>query len=268
MSGLLESIDARGVATLTLNRPERHNALDDALIAAMTSSLTRLDGQSGVRVVVLQGAGESFCAGADIAWMKRAGEHDFEANVADAGALAELMQKLDLLSKPTVAVISGAAYGGGVGLVACCDVAIASDRANFRLSEAKLGIIPAVIGPFVIRAIGARQARRYFLTAEQISASRAKEIGLVHEVFPEAALEKARDAIIEALLSCAPGAQAEAKSLVSWCEGRPIDAELARETARRIATRRASPEGREGLNAFLEKRAPNWRPVRIDPDVS
>ncbi len=268
MSGLLESIDARGVATLTLNRPERHNAFDDALIAAMTSSLTRLDGLSGVRVVVLEGAGESFCAGADIAWMKRAGEDDFEANVADAGVLAELMQSLDLLSKPTVAVISGAAYGGGVGLVACCDVAIASERANFRLSEAKLGLIPAVIGPFVIRAIGVRHARRYFLTAEQIPASRAKEIGLVHEVFADAELEAARDATIEALLSCAPGAQAEAKSLVSWCEGRPIDAELAQETARRIAARRASREAREGLSAFLEKRAPDWRSDRNNPDVS
>jgi methylglutaconyl-CoA hydratase len=268
MSGLLESIDARGVATLTLNRPERHNAFDDALIAAMTSSLTRLDGQRGVRIVVLEGAGESFCAGADIAWMKRLAEDNFEANVADARALAELMHRLDLLSKPTVAVIRGAAYGGGVGLVACSDVAIASDRANFRLSEAKLGLIPAVIGPFVIRAIGARQARRYFLTAEQISVSRAKEIGLVHEVFAEGALEAARDATIEALLSCAPGAQADAKSLVSWCVGRPIDSELARETARRIAMRRASLEGREGVTAFLEKRAPNWRADGIDPDVS
>ncbi len=262
MAGLLESIDARGVATVTLNRPERHNAFDDALIAAMTLSLRRLDGQSGVRVVVLEGAGESFCAGADIAWMKRVAQQNFEANVADANALAELMQSLDLLSKPTVAVIKGAAYGGGVGLIACCDIAIASESVSFGLSEAKLGLIPAIIGPYVTRAIGARQARRYFLTAEKISVSRAKEIGLVHEVTTQAALEATRDAIIEALLSCAPGAQAEAKALVSWCVGHPIDVEVARETARRIATRRATPEGREGLNAFLEKRAPNWRTDR------
>ncbi|VTZ50747.1 Methylglutaconyl-CoA hydratase [Methylocella tundrae] len=268
MSDLLESIDARGVATLTLNKPERHNAFDDGLIAAMTASLKRLDGQSAVRVVVLEGAGESFCAGADIAWMKRAAQDNFEANVADAGVLAELMQRLDLLSKPTVAVIGGPAYGGGVGLVACCDVAVASERARFCLSEARLGLIPAVVGPFVIRAIGARQARRYFLTAESISAPRAKEIGLVHEVVAEAALETARDMIIEALLAGAPGAQTEAKALASWCEGRPIDAKLARETARRIATRRASPEGKEGLSAFLGKRLPAWRTDRNNPDVS
>ncbi|MGO9675367.1 MAG: enoyl-CoA hydratase-related protein, partial [Methylocella sp.] len=164
MSELLESIDARGVATLTLNRPERRNAFDDAVIAAMTAALKRLDGQSSVRIVVLEGAGGSFCAGADLAWMQRVAEDDLEANVADAGALAELMYKLDHLSKPTVAAVDGPAYGGGVGLVACSDIAIASERASFRLSETRLGLIPAVIGPFVIRAIGARQARRYFMT--------------------------------------------------------------------------------------------------------
>ena len=268
MSQLLESIDARGVATLTLNRPERRNAFDDMLIAAMTSALKRLDGQFSVRIVVLEGAGGSFCAGADLAWMKRIAEDDLEANIADAHALAELMHKLDRLSKPTLAVIDGPAYGGGVGLVACSDIAIASARANFRLSETRLGLIPAVIGPFVIRAIGARQARRYFLTGESISAARAKEIGLVHEVAAEGALATARDAIIEALLVGAPGAQTEAKALASWCEGRPIDAEVAAETARRIAARRASPEGKEGLSAFLEKRAPNWRADRNSPDVS
>ncbi len=268
MSELLESIDARGVATLTLNRPERRNAFDDAVIAAMTAALKRLDGQSSVRIVVLEGAGGSFCAGADLAWMQRVAEDDLEANVADAGALAELMYKLDHLSKPTVAAVDGPAYGGGVGLVACSDIAIASERASFRLSETRLGLIPAVIGPFVIRAIGARQARRYFMTGESISAARAKEIGLVHEVAAEGALTTVRDAIIEALLAGAPGAQAEAKALASWCEGRPIDSEVAAETARRIAARRASPEGKEGLSAFLEKRAPNWRADRNNPDVS
>ncbi len=268
MSDLLESIDARGVATLTLNRPQRHNAFDDALIAALTATLKRLDGQSGVRIVVLEGAGENFCAGADLAWMKRAGLNDFEANLADAEALAELMHSLDSLSKPTIAVIRGKVYGGGVGLVACCDVALASDKAIFCLSEARLGLIPAVIAPFVIRAIGARQARRYFMTAESYSAARANELGLVHEVMAEADLEPARDALIEALLSCAPGAQREAKALASFCAGRPIDAALARETARRIATRRASSEAREGLGAFLEKHLPSWRVDRNKSDVS
>jgi len=258
MSALLESIDGRGVATLTLNRPERHNAFDDALIAAMTAALKRLDGESGVRAVVLESFGASFCAGADIAWMKRAAEDSFEANAADAGALAELMQRLDLLSKPTLCLVQGPALGGGVGLVACCDIAIASERAAFRLSETRLGLIPAVVGPYVIRAIGARQARRYFLTAESISAKRAKEIGLVHETVTDGALGTERNKLIEALLSGAPGAQAEAKALISTCQGRPIEAGLIQETARRIAVRRASPEGREGLSAFLEKRAPAW----------
>ena len=169
------------------------------------------------------------------------------------------MHGLDRLSKPTVAYVHGAAYGGGVGLAACCDIVIATERASFCLSEAKLGIIPAVIGPFVIRAIGARQARRYALTAEVISARTAREIGLVHEVASEEDSLALREKIVAALLRCAPGAQAEAKSLVSFCQARAIDHELARETARRIAERRASPEGREGLEAFLERRSPSWK---------
>ncbi len=256
---LLESIDERGVATLTLNRPERHNAFDGELVAHLTGALRGLDTQADVRVVVIRGNGPSFSAGADVEWLKRMAAASFDENLADARALAELMHGLDRLSKPTVAYVHGAAYGGGVGLAACCDIAIATERASFCLSEAKLGIIPAVIGPFVIRAIGARQARRYALTAEVISARTAREIGLVHEAASEEEAPALREKIVAALLRCAPGAQAEAKSLVAFCQGRAIDDELARETARRIAELRASPEGREGLEAFLEKRSPSWK---------
>jgi methylglutaconyl-CoA hydratase len=260
---LLESIDERGVATLTLNRPERHNAFDGRLVAHLTDALRTLDARADVRVVLIRGNGQSFSAGGDIDWMKRMAAASFEENLADAGALAELMHGLDRLSKPTIAFVHGAAYGGGVGLAACCDIVIATESASFCLSEARLGIIPAVIGPFVIRAIGARQARRYALTAEVIFARTAREIGLVHEAASEEEAPILCEKIVAALLRCAPGAQAEAKFLVAFCQARAIDGELARETARRIAELRASPEGREGLEAFLEKRSPSWKSSNV-----
>ena len=256
MTDILEQVDARGVATVTLNRPDRHNAFDDALIAALTSTLGRLGADPAVRVVVLASAGRSFCAGADAEWMRRVARHDHEANLADARAVAGLMHTLDRLPKPTVARVQGSAFGGGVGLVACCDVAVAAERATFCLSEVKLGLTPATISPYVIGAIGARQARRYFQTAEVFSAARAHAIGLLHEVVPEDGLTAAVEAMTQALLLGAPGAQAEAKDLVFLCGG---DATLGEETSRRIADRRASAEGQEGLSAFLEKRPPAWR---------
>lgn len=259
MDAILETIDQRGVASVTLNRPERHNALDGALVAQLTGALRRLDARADVRVVALGGAGLSFCAGGDIEWMKKMAEASLEENEADALALGELMRTLDALAKPTLAIVHGAAYGGGVGLVAASDFAIAAETATFCLSEVKLGIVPAIISPFVIRAIGARQARRYFVSAEVIFADRALAIGLVHETVPPEGLGEARERAIDALLFGAPGAQAEAKALTFLCEGRSVDASLLRENARRIALRRASPEGREGLNAFLEKRPPAWR---------
>lgn len=264
---LLESIEG-SIATLTLNRPDRRNALDGPLVASLSAALKRLDKTPAVRVVILDGAGGSFCAGADIAWMKRVAEDGFEANVRDAGALAELLHGLDGLSKPSVAVIRGPAYGGGVGLVACCDVALASEKAEFRLSETRLGLVPAVIGPFLVRAIGARQARRFVMTAERITAARAMAMGLVHECVPEEALDAMRDTVVAALLAGAPGALAEAKALVAWCAERPVaGAAVAEETARRNAERRFSPEGREGLAAFLERRAPSWRMNRNGGNV-
>ncbi|HMK89718.1 MAG TPA: enoyl-CoA hydratase-related protein [Methylocystis sp.] len=259
MSELLQSIEARGVATLTLNRPGRHNAFDDALVGRLTAALHALGDRADVRVVVLRGAGKSFCAGGDIDWMKRLGTATDEANLADAEALASLFLTLDRLSKPTIAYVHGAAFGGGVGLVACCDIAIATEDARFCLSEAGLGVIPAAVGPYVLRAMSARATRRLMLTAEVFAAQAAKELGLVHEVVSDAEGSAECDRLIDALLACAPGAQREIKSLLAYCDAHPIGEELARETARRLAEKRASQEGREGLSAFIEKRAPKWR---------
>ena len=260
LEALLQDEDGAGVVTLTLNRPERRNALDPALIAGLTNALERLAGRPEVRAVVLTGAGASFSAGADIAWMRRMGEAGEAENLADAAALTRMLHVLDRLSKPTLALVRGAAYGGGVGLAACCDVVIASETASFCLSEVRLGLIPAAISPYVVNAIGSRQARRYFSTAEVITAARARELGLAHEVVPEVDLPQAGRAMIGALLQGAPGAQAEAKALVFLCEARPVDEVLGLETGQRIARRRATPEGREGLDAFLAKRPPAWQP--------
>jgi methylglutaconyl-CoA hydratase len=259
---LLETRDERGVTSLTINRPQRRNSLDPDLIGALAQSFRRLDADRRTRVVVMSGAGENFCAGGDIAWMRRAAAGAPEANEADAAALAEMFSALDRLSKPTVALVQGAAFGGGAGLVACCDIAIAARSAKFCMSEVRLGLIPAVVGPYVVRAVGARQARALFLSAEILRADRALAIGLVHEVAPEGGLSAARERIVEALLLGAPGAQAESKRLVALCGDHPIDPTLTRETAHLLAVRRASPEGVEGLNGFLEKRPPNWRGAR------
>jgi methylglutaconyl-CoA hydratase len=254
----LETIDERGVATLILNRPERHNCFDDELIAGLAAALKRYGANANVRAVVLASSGRSFSASAGLDWMRRMADQSFETNLADAGRLAALMHTLDRLPKPTLALVQGPAYGGGVGLVACCDVAIASERASFALSEVTLGLTPAAISPYVINAIGARSARRYFQSAEVFTAGRAKEIGLVHEVVGQAELAAAGEKVLKAILQGAPSAQAAAKDLVFLREGRMVDAALGEETGPRIAERRTSAEGREGIAAFLAKRAPNW----------
>ena len=259
MQDLIETIDARGVATLTLNRPVRRNALDGALIAQMSDALRRLDAQPDARIVVLTANGPAFCAGGDIDWMKRMADASLAENEADALALGKLLYALDTLSKPTIAQVHGAAYGGGVGLVACCDIVIAAESAFFCLSEVKLGLVPALVGPFVTRSIGARQARRFVMTAEEISAAEALRIGLVHLVAADGEFPMACDRIIDALLKSAPGAQSEAKSLIARYERCGIDDELMQEASRILARRRASPEGREGLSAFLENRPAAWR---------
>lgn len=249
----------QSVGILTLNKPERHNAFDEQLMAEMTTGLLELEADPRVRVVVLSSTGKSFCAGADLNWMKRAASYTSQENLRDARNLARLMTTLHQLSKPTIARVQGPAYGGGVGLIAACDIAVASYDALFALSEVKLGILPAVISPYVLAAIGERYCRRYMLSAERLSAAEAYRIGLVHEIVPgEEQLDEAVGEIVDSLLKSGPCAMAECKALISTVAGQPIDDSTVEETAQRITRVRTSPEGKEGLTAFLEKRKPNW----------
>ncbi len=247
------------VATVTLNRPEVHNAFDDALIARLTHELNDLAVDKDVRAVVLAARGKSFSAGADLNYMKRAAAFTAEENEADAMALGEMLLTLDKLPKPTLALIQGPAIGGGVGLACACDIAVASESAMFQFSEVTLGLIPAVISPFVINAIGESHARRYFLTAERISAAVALRIGLVHEVVPDEALVGRGESILKLLLRGGPAAHTAAKDLINADHAMPVDEALAAELAKRIASVRISPEGQEGIAAFLDKRKPAWR---------
>lgn len=246
------------VATLTLARTEVHNAFDETLIARLAAHFATLDADPAVRVLVLAGSGKSFCAGADLAWMRRMAAFGHDENVADANALAAMLHALHTLSKPTIARVHGAAFGGGVGLVAACDIAIGVDTAQFALSEARLGLIPATISPYVIEAIGARAAHRYFLTAERFGAAEAQRIGLLHDVVAPERIDARIAEIVVALLDAGPAAQRESKRLIERVAGRPIDAALRAATARHIADVRASAEGREGVAAFLERRRASW----------
>ena len=255
---ILTEVDGN-VGILTLNKAPRHNAFDEQLIAEITEGLRELELDTRVRAVVLSSTGKSFCAGADLTWMKRAAGYSHEENLRDANRLAELMSTLNELSKPTIARVQGPAYGGGVGLIAACDIAVGTYDAVFSLSEVKLGIVPAVISPYVLAAIGERYSRRYMLTAERFSAAEAYRIGLLHElVLGEEQLDEAIAEILDSLLANGPQAQAECKTLIRIVAGQPIDEETIAETAQRITRVRASPEGREGLAAFLDKRQPNW----------
>lgn len=256
---VITDIDARGVATVTLNRPEKHNAFDAAMIAALTETLRSLDSDRAVRVALLTGAGNSFCAGADLSAMRSVAQASERDNVQDAMQLGELLATLNGLSKPTIARVNGNAFGGGVGLVACCDIALASIDARLALTEIRFGIVPAMISPYVVAAIGARQARRYMLTAESISAEAAQRIGLVHEFASVEALDASVNRVIESLLKGGPEAQREAKELIREVRNLATLDERARHaTAQRLARLRASEEGQEGLSAFLEKRAARW----------
>jgi methylglutaconyl-CoA hydratase len=249
-----------GVATVTLNRPELHNAFDDALIAGLTRTFERLGAEPGVRVVVLRGAGKSFSAGGDLGWMRRMAGYTEAENLADATRLAAMLRALDTMARPTIAAVHGACFAGGTGLVACADIALCADDAVFCLSEVRLGLVPAMISPYVIRALGTREARRWFLTGEPMDAATALRIGLVHECVDDAALAGAASGIVAALLAGAPGAQAEIKRLVRHATGRTDSADEAMlaDTARWIARVRAGSEAREGLTAFLERRKPGW----------
>lgn len=247
-----------GRATLTLNRPEVHNAFDDALIRRLADVVKEVERDDKVRVVVVAGAGKSFSAGADLNWLKRAADYSPEQNLADAQALATLLKTLDRLRQPTIAAVQGPAYGGGVGLVACCDIAVASEAAAFSMSEVKLGVIPATVSPYVIAAIGERQARRYMLTGERFDAAEALRIGLVHQVASADGLAAAVDALVAALLANGPQAMAATKELIRAMTARPRDDELIADSAARLARIRSSEEAQEGVRAFLEKRPPGW----------
>lgn len=246
------------VATLWMNRPDLHNAFDETLITELTAACMALDDDNDVRVVVLAGRGKSFSAGADLNWMKRAANNGLDDNLNDARALAHMLRTLAEMKKPTIARVQGAALGGGMGLAAACDIAVASTKAVFATSEVKFGIIPSVISPYVLRAIGPRHALRYFQSAERISAQRALAIGLVGEVVPRDELDACIAGIVDALLAGGPQAQQAAKDLIAAVHGRPIDDAVSEETAQRIARQRATDEARDGVTAFLDKRPPAW----------
>lgn len=254
---LQHSLDPRGVATLTLDRPQLHNAFDDTLIAELNTVISTYAANPAVRVLVFRANGKSFSAGADLNWMKRVAQYSFEENQRDAHALAALMEGLYRFPAPTVAVVQGPAFGGGVGLVSCCDIAIASEAASFCLSEVKLGLVPAVISPYVISAMGARQAQRYFLTAERFSAVTAQQTGLVQHVVAPEALDADADKLVTALLANGPQALAACKKLIHRV-AEASNPELTEYTTHLIATLRACDEGQEGLRAFLDKRPANW----------
>lgn len=245
------------VATITLQRPEVRNAFNAAMIAELTACAHQLRDDAGVRVVILRGAGTSFCAGADINWMQRMVSYTEGENRRDALAMAEMFEALDTLPKPLVGVVHGAALGGGTGLAAVCDIVIAADDALFGFTEVKLGILPAVISPYAVAKIGRSHARALFLTGERFTAQRAKEIGLVHHVVPAAVLDQQLGVIVQELSSSAPGAMARAKAVIPQVAARP-PAESMPLTSATIAAQRVSPEGQDGLTAFLAKRRPGW----------
>ena len=247
-----------GVATLWMNRPEVHNAFNAQLIADLSAACRALDADASVRVVVLAGRGKSFSAGADLNWMKAAGEAGEAENFADAMKLAGMLRTLAEMSKPTIARVHGAALGGGMGLASACDICIAGERALFATSEVKFGIIPSAISPYVIRAIGERQAYRYFQTAERIDARRAAELGLAHEAVASDALDAKVKEVVDALLLGGPKSQSAAKELIRAVANRPLSDAVVEDTARRIASLRVTPEAREGLDAFLSKRPAAW----------
>ncbi|CAA0111604.1 1,4-dihydroxy-2-naphthoyl-CoA synthase [Zhongshania aliphaticivorans] len=251
-------LNEQGIATITLNRPDFHNAFDDAVIAELTNTFQQAGNDPAVRLVILASTGKSFCAGGDLNWMRRMAGYNFEENLRDSNLLAEMLRTLNYLPKPTIARVQGPAYGGGVGLVACCDIAVASPNATFCLSEVKVGLIPATIGPYVVHAIGQRASRRYFTTAEQISADQALSLGLISELVDDNLLDNTIANITKQLLRNSPNGIAEAKRLVLDIADKEINAELIADTSRRIAETRGSEEGKEGLSAFLEKRKPSW----------
>ena len=255
---MLEVTKQRGVARVTLNRPELRNAFDDELIRQLHGAFQEISRDESIRVMVLAGNGPAFCAGADLNWMKRMAGYDYEENLADATALARMLAALDRLPKPTIARVHGPGFAGGTGLVAACDIAVGTPEAKFCLSEAKLGLSPATISPYVIRAMGERSARRYFLTAEVFDAEEAFRVGMLSVLVPAEKLDATVASLVEHLLAGGPEAHAKIKALIRAVAGRRPDDALVAETAQRIAEIRGSSEGKEGIAAFLEKRKASW----------
>lgn len=259
MGEVVTEIDNRGVAWVRLNNPDKHNAFDDQIILQLTHAFTAVAANADARIMVLCSEGENFSAGADLNWMKRMATYSYDENLQDAKALALMLNSLHRMPQPTVARVQGGAFGGALGLVSCCDIAVATDAATFCLSEVKIGLVPATISPYVIAAIGDRAARRYFVTAERFDAHRAMQIGLISEVVDAESLDAQVNLIIEAVLANGPEAVIAAKQLISDISGRPIDQSLIDHSCEVIAAIRVSEQGQAGLNAFLEKRQPYWR---------
>jgi len=255
---ILYSVD-NGIATITLNRPEVLNAFNEAVIADLTKLFKQAGDDPAVRAVVLRGNGKSFSAGGDLNWMRKSADYTYQQNVDDAMNLGTLLKTINYLPKITIALVHGNIFGGGVGLTSCCDIAIAEEGAQFCLSEVRIGLIPSIIAPYVINAMGLRHARRYFMTAERFDAAAAYRIGFVHETCPVGGLDAAAAKIIDAIRGGAPQAQGRGKKLMLDIVGRPIDDDLIRLTVEQIAEARASDEGKEGLSAFLNKGEPSWR---------
>lgn len=251
-------MDERGVATVTLNNPEKHNAFDDKIIEELTAAFEQVSNNKDVRVMILAATGKNFCAGGDLGWMKRMANYSYDENLNDSKVLARMFKSLNFLTVPTIARVQGVAFGGGVGLVSCCDMAVATLDAIFSLSEVKIGLIPAVISPYVVGAIGQRASRRYFTTAERFDAQTAFNLGLVSKVVEKEQLNHEIDKLVETLLANSPTAIVGAKQLIFDVAGRKIDEELIDFTCEQIADIRVSTEGQEGLTAFLQKREPAW----------
>ena len=256
---VLLEVNSQGVATVTLNNPDKHNAFDDKIIEALTVIFTDIAAREDIKLMVLASTGKSFSAGADLAWMKRMANYSLDDNLKDATALANMLKALNFLPQPTIAKIQGAAFGGAVGLASCCDIVIAASKASFCLSEVKLGLIPATIGPYVVNAIGLKAARRYFITAERFFADKAQQIGLVDEVVALEKLNAEVDKMVSTLLLNGPQAIRAAKKLALDVAFQPFSDTLLQDTSERIAHLRVSTEGQEGLTAFFDKRSPAWQ---------
>ncbi|MBW8183530.1 enoyl-CoA hydratase/isomerase family protein [Shewanella nanhaiensis] len=255
---VLLQIKGKQIAYVILNNPDKHNAFDDSMITTLTNIFNEIALNQELRAMVLMAKGKSFCAGADLNWMKSMADYSYQENVTDANAMAQMLKTLNTLPLPTIAQIQGPAFGGGVGLASCCDMVFATKRTSFCLSEVKLGLIPATISPYVINAIGMNACRRYFQTAERFSAQKAKELGLVDEVIEQDELELTVSSVIQNLLKNGPEAVRQSKQLIFDVMGREINSQLLTQTSESIAAIRVSSQGQEGLNAFFSQRDPNW----------